>query len=507
MKISGFQYHKDTSYDRHNMTGHYLDWQNQPEVFKQYPGIDPVPLPHEVHPPEIKLSSLLKYSDCDIPVESIDLEGLSLILRLTYSLTAKARHAGGDFYYRSVASAGALYPAEIYVATQGINNLENGLYHFSIAHHSLTLLRRGNISVPIKRETTQHVNISPPILTFFLSAIFFRSAWKYRERSYRYHLLDTGHLIENLILALKLLKLNPALSLDFEDPEVNRLLGLDDTREVCLALCHVPGKKAYEDQRTLEITELPEAVKNASRVSEKETDYPALCAIHMAGVKVIPQPESRPDMIHELGLAVDKWGQIKPPDPWPETLNYDESVFHRRSGRNFVRKPLSRDCLAALLHGLSTDCFGEDGKIFNHNESVCTGFLVGNGEGVDPGLYLLDSSSSSMGMVAPGFFTERMAHICLNQAWLANAATHFLFISNLDVLDRVWGPRGYRYAMIRAGKLGERLYLMATAMGLGCCGIGAFYDMEAAELLGLGSTSRLLYLVAVGTVKSIKNFA
>jgi hypothetical protein len=27
------------------------------------------------------------------------------------------------------------------------------------------------------------------VLTFFLSAIFFRSAWKYRDRSYRYHLL------------------------------------------------------------------------------------------------------------------------------------------------------------------------------------------------------------------------------------------------------------------------------------------------------------------------------
>jgi SagB-type dehydrogenase family enzyme len=500
MKESGFQYHKNTSYDRHNMTGHYLDWQNQPVVFKQYPGIDPVLLRQDVHLPEKKLSFVLKNSDINTAVADIDMEDFSMILRLTYSLTAKTRQAGGNFYYRSVASAGALYPAEIYVATQGISNLDNGLYHFSIAHHSLSLLRRGNISMAIKKAT-QSANITTPILTFFLSAIFFRSAWKYRERSYRYHLIDTGHLIENLILALKSLNLNPTLSFDFDDSEVNRLLGLDETKEVCLALCQVQGTQAYEDKRTMEITELPEAVKNASRVAEKETDFPALRAIHKAGVKIISQPESRPHMIHELGLTADKWTEINPPEPWPETLNYAEAVFRRRSRRNFVRQPISQSCLKALVDGLCAGCFGPDREIPNHNQSMCTGFLAGNAEGFDPGLYLLDTSSSSIGKVTPGFFTERMAHACLDQAWLANAAVHFLFISNLDSVDKAWGPRGYRYAMMKAGRLGERLYLMATAMGLGCCGIGAFYDMEALEILGLNSTSRLLYLVAIGPVK------
>ena len=94
-----------------------------------------------------------------------------------------------------------------------------------------------------------------------------------------------------------------------------------------------------------------------------------------------------------------------------------------------------------------------------------------------------------------------MAHICLDQAWLANAAAHFLFMTNTKVLDDTWGPRGYRYAMMEAGRLGEGLYLASTAMDLGCCGIGAFYDREAADLLGLNDDSALLYLVAVGPYK------
>jgi nitroreductase len=95
----------------------------------------------------------------------------------------------------------------------------------------------------------------------------------------------------------------------------------------------------------------------------------------------------------------------------------------------------------------------------------------------------------------------RSTSICLDQAWLVNAGVHFLFLANLEVLEKTWGPRGYRYAMLTAGRLGQRLYVAAEAMGMGCCGIGALYDGEAMEMLGLNQSSRLLYLVAVGNVK------
>jgi nitroreductase len=94
-----------------------------------------------------------------------------------------------------------------------------------------------------------------------------------------------------------------------------------------------------------------------------------------------------------------------------------------------------------------------------------------------------------------------MTHICLDQDWLANAAFHFIFLANLDALDHTWGPRGYRYAMMTAGRLGHRIYVAATALGLGCCGVGAYYDGEAATLLELNDSSRMLYLVAVGPIK------
>jgi SagB-type dehydrogenase family enzyme len=504
MKTSGFTYHQLVSYDRAKMTGHYLDWEHQPLVYKRYPEIEPVLLPKEVHFPEIRLSTLLKNPDTGYLSSDMDLRRLSCIFRLTYSLTAKARHPGGDFYYRSVASAGALYPAEIYVATEGVAQLQDGLYHFSIARHGLSLLRPGHFHLSAKRER-EDLDTTPPVLTFLITAIFFRSAWKYRERSYRYHLLDAGHLVENLVLALKALGLSNVLTLDFDDDSINRLLGVDQRREVCLAICRAPETTPCDGDALREIIDLGDAVRNASRVSDRETDYPALGDIHWAGVPVVRHPQSAPLMVSLLGPVPQEWRRLDGVDPWPETLSYAEAVIERRSRRNFVKMPISGACLAALLDGLCAGRVGnsEQGTDPPH-PSTSIGLLVGNAEGWDPGFYLLDPSSWSCALIDHGLFMDRMARICLDQMWTAHAAVHVVFLSNLGAVDRIWGPRGYRYAMMTAGQMGERLYLMAAAMGLGCCGIGAFYDAEAAHLLRLNLESRLLYLVAVGPIAPIQ---
>jgi SagB-type dehydrogenase family enzyme len=134
-------------------------------------------------------------------------------------------------------------------------------------------------------------------------------------------------------------------------------------------------------------------------------------------------------------------------------------------------------------------------------EALSVGFLSGNVQDLNPGFYVLDLEQGEMALSSQGFMTDKMAHVCLDQAWLANSALHFVFLTNLKLLDETWGPRGYRYAMLTAGRLGQRIYLATTAMGIGCCGIGAFYDDEAAHILGLNEQTRLLYLVAAGPLK------
>jgi len=116
---------------------------------------------------------------------------------------------------------------------------------------------------------------------------------------------------------------------------------------------------------------------------------------------------------------------------------------------------------------------------------------------------LMDDLTKGLGLVKSGAFTNVMSHICLDQEWMESASLHFLFMANMTILERSWGPRGYRYAMMTAGLMGERLYLAASALGLGACGIGAFYDGEASDLLGLNASSRVLYVVSLGITKTL----
>ena len=183
-------YHQKTSYDRFDMSGHSLDWANQPKVFKEYPGITPLSLAREIQIPKGKLSAILGETSAPGVPGELNLETLSLLLLLSYTHTARARHSEGDFFFRSAASAGALYPTEVYVAAHDVKGVDNGLYHFAIQNHSLDPLRKGDVPGIVLGDGSH--------LAFFLTAIFFRSAWKYRARAYRYHLLDTGHVAENL---------------------------------------------------------------------------------------------------------------------------------------------------------------------------------------------------------------------------------------------------------------------------------------------------------------------
>jgi SagB-type dehydrogenase family enzyme len=492
MDRPAFHYHLRTSYERDKIPPHYLDWDNQPSVFKEYPGIDPIPLPRNIQHNRADLWHLLRNGRAPEPA-AMDVEELSRILLLTYSLTGRARQAGGDFYFRSAASAGALYPTEIYAAVMEVAGVEPGLYHFSVAQHGLSPLRSGDLTQPVHRST-RYAAVDTPVLTFFLSAIYFRSSWKYRERAYRYHLMDTGHVAENMALALRSAGTNPILSYDFDDPEVNRLLGLDPTREVCIAVCHVPGEREPADPSVSDLEELPRVYQSSSQVALRETDYRALHEIHAAG-NLIAQPPDKGEDLCRLGMAPAEWIPLPVPSVRPQTTPYPDMVFERRSQRNFIPRPLPNSHLLVLLDGVCRDTTGKD------HSTICAGFLSGSVEELDPGFYLLDTTKRSMGRAEKGHFMDRMTRVCLGQQWLANAALHFLFMIDLESLEERWGARGYRYAMLSAGRLGERLYLMATALGLGCCGIGAFYDGEAAELLGFNDSSRLLYLVAVGSVK------
>jgi SagB-type dehydrogenase family enzyme len=493
--LSASDYHRRTSYDRNRMSGHALDWGAQPDVFKTYDVADSLAL-QAAGWPECRPSVLHAGTIEHDPTAKASAGLLAAVLTLSHGLTAKATYGGVDFYYRSVASAGALYPFELYVGATDVHGLANGLYHHSVAKQTLTQLRCENITDHLMRGINIGDN-QAPVLSFFLTTIFFRSSWKYRDRAYRYHLLDTGHLAENLCASLTLSRVPFRLHYDFDDAIINDLLCLDTEREACLAVALAWAEPAAQEAPRASSIVLKDP-RSASRVSPREVDYPLIRKIHEASSHVVVSNMTPGRMSGNLGLEPAPGIAIPFPERSPEVMNYAEAVFSRRSIRNFVRRAMPSECFKVLVNMVCGDADSRDRLL---DETLAVGILIGDVEGSDPGLYLLDRSGRSLLPVKTGFLMDEMASVCLNQEWLGNCAVHFLFLSNLDLTGGLWGARAYRYAMLSAGRLGQRIYVGATAMHMGCCGIGAFYDDEADRLLGLSEGCNLLYLVATGPVK------
>ena len=81
----------------------------------------------------------------------------------------------------------------------------------------------------------------------------------------------------------------------------------------------------------------------------------------------------------------------------------------------------------------------------------------------------------------------------------------YILLAITGVFDRTqvkYGERGYRYALLEAGHVGQNVYLATQALGLGCCGLAGTRDLAIEELLGIdGVTESLLYTLVIGTVR------
>ncbi len=502
--MNGKDYHTLTSYDRRRMTGHALDWEHRPDLYKRYPHAKSIPLPEkEVTAGARTLWDIIP-DGCVNPAASqkMTLAKLAALLGLSYGITASVRYPQETFSYRSAPSAGALYPCEIYIAAYAVDGLDPGVYYFSVVDFALKRIRGADVAGFLGQNSEKGLALS-----LFITGIPYRSAWKYRARAYRYVLLDTGHLLGNLALVLKSQKLIFETTYDLDDAATGLLLGLDNRREAGVARLDAGSPDGWQKDAFVSPEDIPALtgeILSASRVSDRETAYPEIEQMLAAPVPGQPPAAAYPPDPPTVIQAPEKWQPVGQAN-WPagsDTLA--RTMACRRSSRNFMPLEIPMDSFKKLLALQSAAITGSPGMGSPTGRHVSLGFVAGAIEGVAPGFYLLDPQARQYTLVSPGQLTPLMASACLDQAWLKNAGVHFIFLLNPGHLDETYGPRGYRYAMIQAGFLGQMVYLGATALGLGSCGIGAIYDDEAQALLGLSSGSVLGYLVAAGVVKRTK---
>ena len=496
----GHQYQWLTAYDRQRMEGYRLDWSGQPSFFKHYSPCTSYSLPLPETLPEGSLFALSKNAFAKDPLVW-NRRSLASLLLLTSAPTARSTFAEGEIWYRSNASAGALHPLEFYLSFPGSEDLPAGIYYYDLLKPALNRLRRDPClktfaaACGIDKEED---SFSPTLL---ISAIFFRSAWKYRARAYRYLLLDCGHALENLSLALQAMGADFKVVLDFDDAIINQTLGFDERREVGLVAVRLASLSS-DDKPLLENKIDPESkLSSTSRVSEREIDYPLLNEIHLASSVPLQRALGRKKTARELYRGISDWRVIPEGMVSPKfVLDYVECLHQRRSQRNFIKSETSLD-----LEGLYflLELLAQSTRIISLPVPEIV-FLVADVRGLADGLYLFDLFAGRFAILDDQDRRQAVAAASLDQRWLERAALQFIFFADLEAVQESYGPRSYRYLQIAAGRLGQRLYLGATALGLGCCAVGAFYDRELARICGLTENFDPLYLVAAGPVAGSK---
>ena len=120
-------------------------------------------------------------------------------------------------------------------------------------------------------------------------------------------------------------------------------------------------------------------------------------------------------------------------------------------------------------------------------------------EGVAPGVYRYAAETSELHLIRAGDQRVAIAGLSLRQDLAGNACLALSMNADLEAATRTYGDRGYRYAHFEAGAIGQRLYLAATALGLGATGIGGFFDDATHGYLGLApEQGQVVYHFAIG---------
>lgn len=141
--------------------------------------------------------------------------------------------------FRAAPSAGALYPVEVYVVVHDVAGLEPGLYHYAVADHALEQLCVADLRSAMVVAGIGQEMLGEAQVCFVLTAILQRTRWRYRERAYRYVLLEAGHIGQNIYLAATSMGLGACAVGAFLDDRVNDLLGVDGREETAVYLLTV----------------------------------------------------------------------------------------------------------------------------------------------------------------------------------------------------------------------------------------------------------------------------
>jgi len=351
-------------------------------------------------------------------------------LRETRCITDEQRIAYKPYHRLNVPSAGNLHPLEIYVQIRNVSGLLSGIYHLDVVRDELVMI------VELGSEGIEPLlgldrRFSGCIV--MLSLVPFRSSWKYALRAWRYLYLDLGHQIGALSASVEHFGFHLTKMFTNDLNALNRVMGMGEDERI-VALYGV-GEMS---ERPVKLLQKP--LKNV-----QPTDYTISNDLLVTSVKNSPL-----------------YSEIPTAQRWENFITLNRT---RRSAREFYLHAMKDGAIEVLLQR----------KAPLSLEVVA---ILLQAHSMQPGVYRNGKCAVSEN------FNSEIVHLLLDQR----------FISGSNMVVLIYAEIFSAETHIEAGVYAQDLYLACEELGIGCSGIGAFYDDEASPW----SDNALLYAVAIG---------
>jgi SagB-type dehydrogenase family enzyme len=192
------------------------------------------------------------------------------------------------------------------------------------------------------------------------------------------------------------------------------------------------------------------------------------------------------------------------------SISVEEVILLRRSIRRFKREPIDIDHLSMILwaaYGVTDPRRG-----FRASPSAGATYplevyaVVGEkgvvdekGGYIEAGVYRYIVEQHALKQIKKGDFRDALAKAALDQDWIRQAPVNIVVTAIFERTTMFYGERGrVRYVPMDVGHLGQNVYLMAVALGLGTVAIGAFIDDKVAEIVAENKYEIPVYIMPIG---------
>lgn len=184
----------------------------------------PLPDPRFAGDLSVEAALLQRRSERSFSRSPLELHEVSQLLWAAQGITDRQ---GG----RTVPSAGALYPMEIYLAAGNVGNLPAGIYRYRPRDRKLIPTGKGDLRAGLAAAAWGQDWMKAAAAVVVVAGVYGRTTKKYGQRGIRYAHMEVGHVAQNVYLQAVALGLGTTIVGAFKDGEVKRLLGLRDNEE------------------------------------------------------------------------------------------------------------------------------------------------------------------------------------------------------------------------------------------------------------------------------------